>query len=196
MIELNILKTRLEKFRRRRVVLNLFVIYFTVLAFLLAVLAMDFIVNKLAIKKISDDIKAIECKIADEKEKVGYIRSKEKESERLLKNLEIFSSEAEKRIVWTPILYFTGQNVPQGIWLERFSVKDTATQPEGKKGQTMIIISGYVFPEIVNEREAIDRFVRNMSRGEIFSGVYLKEIRKVTKGVTEVRAFNMECELK
>jgi len=196
MIELNILKTRLEKFRRRRVVLNLFVIYFTVLAFLLAVLAMDFIVNKLAIKKISDDIKAIECKIADEKEKVGYIRSKEKESERLLKNLEIFSSEAEKRIVWTPILYFTGQNVPQGIWLERFSVKDTATQPEGKKDKTMIIISGYVFPEIVNEREAIDRFVRNMSRGEIFSGVYLKEIRKVTKGVTEVRAFNMECELK
>jgi Tfp pilus assembly protein PilN len=195
MIELNILKTRLEKFRRQRVVLNLFIIYFTVLVFFLGLLAMNFIVNKLTIKRIRNDIKTLECKITDEKEKVGYIKNKEQESEHLLKNLEIFSSEVEKRIIWAPILHFTGQNVPSGIWLERFSVKNPATQKKSEKDKAVITISGYVFPEIVNEREAIDRFVRNMSRGDIFREVYLKEVKKEMKGVTEVRAFNIECGL-
>jgi len=40
MIELNILKTRLEGFRRKRVILNLFIIYFGGLLLILMILSM------------------------------------------------------------------------------------------------------------------------------------------------------------
>lgn len=196
MIELNVLKTRLEKFRKQRVVLNLFVIYFAGLAFLFIILSMNFIANKMYIKRIKKDIKTIENKIAEEKEKVDYIKDREKESEKLLNNLKLFSSESKKRILWTPILAFTGQNVPSGIWLEKFSVKESSSREQDKKEGAAIVITGYVFPEIANEREAIDRFVRNMSSGNLFDGVYLKEVRKEMKDLTEVQAFNIECELK
>jgi hypothetical protein len=196
MIELNVLKTRLEKFRKQRVVLNLFVIYFAGLFFLLVFFAITFAGNRTQIKRIRSDIKRIENSIAAEKEKVDYIKDREKESKKLIGGLELFSSESENRVVWSPILAFTGQNVPSGIWLERFSVKESSSREKDKKETKAIVINGYVFPEIVNEREAIDRFVRNLSRSVLFSGVYLKEVKKEVKDKMTVRAFSVECELK
>ncbi|MCM8820847.1 MAG: hypothetical protein NC932_02725 [Candidatus Omnitrophica bacterium] len=61
---------------------------------------------------------------------------------------------------------------------------------------TTILISGYVLPGMVNEREAIDRFVRSMSDGNTFIDVSLKEVKKMIQNDKEVLAFHIECILK
>jgi len=127
---------------------------------------------------------------------VGYIKTREKESERLLKGMELFSSEIEKRVLWSHILYFVGQNVPSGIWLERLAMKEISKDKSDKKKEKIIAVDGYVLPEVINERKAIDRFVRDMSRGNMFSGVYLKEVKKEVRDHLDVQVFKVECEIK
>jgi len=196
MIELNILRTRLDRFRKQQIVLNLFIIYFAGLAFLLLLLAMTFLGNKLYISRIENDIRTIEEKIAAEQKTVEYIKIREKESERLLKRMSVFAEEYEKRILWAPLLAFTGQNVPAGIWLEDFSVKPASSAPKEKKDTVTVTITGYLLPGMVNERVVIDRFVRDLSRGNVFAGVYLKEVRKKEREGMETVVFDIECELK
>lgn len=197
MIELNILKLRLEEYKKQRMMVNLFILYFAGLVFILMVLSMGFIVNKIQMKNLQKNIKKIEANITLEKEKVEYVKEKEQESIMLLKNIEFFSSEYKKRISWAPILSFSGETVPSGIWLERFSSKEKVSQVEDKtQKQHIITIDGYVLPGVANEREAIDRFVRNMSKGILFKRVSLKEVKKEMKRSVDVNAFNIECELK
>ncbi len=191
MIELNILETRLEKFKKQRVVFNLFIIYFAGLAFLLLLLAMNFLRNEMNIRQIRQDIKTIESKISGESEKVEYIKAREEESGRLLKKMEFFAAESQNNILWAPIIAFTARNVPSGMWLEKFTVPD-----EDKKETVMITIKGYILPDAVDERATIDRFVRSLGNGNLFEAVYLREVRRDKKDKTEVTSFEIECELK
>ncbi|MBN1445317.1 MAG: PilN domain-containing protein [Candidatus Omnitrophica bacterium] len=191
MIELNIIKARLAKFRKQRVVVNLFIIYFAGLAFLLMILAMNFLRNELNIRHMRREIKTIEEKISGESEKVEYIKAREKESVRLLKKMDFFAEESRGKIFWAPILAFTARNVPAGIWLEKFS-----SPADEKKETVAITIKGYVFPDIADERAAIDRFVRNLGSGSMFGAVYLKEVIKVERERRQVVSFEIECELK
>jgi Tfp pilus assembly protein PilN len=191
MIELNIIKARLAKFKRRRMIFNLFVIYFAGLVFLLMILAMNFLRNELNIRQMNREKKAIEEKISGEIQKVEYIREREDESVRLLKKMEFFAEEAGEKIFWAPILSFTARNVPAGIWLEKFS-----SPADDKKEAVVITIRGYVLPDITDERAAIDRFVRNLGSGGMFGAVYLKEVVKVEREKRQVVSFEIECELK
>ena len=194
MIELNIIKGRLEKFRKKKMVFNVFVIYLAGLLFLLLILSMNLLANKASILRIKKEIKTIEDKIAAEQEKFNYIKEREKKTQELLKSINFFTEVARERVLWSPVLAFTGEKVPTGIWLDRFTVKDTSDKQ--KKGVITVLISGYVLPGMVNEREAIDRFVRSLSDGNIFTDVFLKEVRKTTQDEIEVLAFQMECILK
>ncbi|HOL21311.1 MAG TPA: PilN domain-containing protein [bacterium] len=194
MIELNIIKGRLEKFRKKKMVFNVFVIYLAGLLFLLLILSMNLLANKASILRIKKEIKTIEDKIAAEQEKFNYIKEREKKTQELLKSINFFTEVARERVLWSPVLAFTGEKVPPGIWLDRFTVKDTSDKQ--KKGVITVLISGYVLPGMVNEREAIDRFVRSLSDGNIFTDVFLKEVRKTTQDEIEVLAFQMECVLK
>lgn len=191
MIEINIIRTRLEKFRKKRMVFNIFLIYLAGLLFLLFILSMNFLANKAYISRIKRDIKSIEDKIAAEQEKFNYVKEQEKKTQILLKNMNFFTKVTEERILWAPILAFTGEKVPAGIWLDRFTVKDAQKQKE-----IVLIISGYVLPGMVNERDAIDRFVRSMDNGNIFKEVSLKEVKKTEHDDIEVLAFQIECGLK
>lgn len=192
MIEINIIKTQLEKFRRRRMVFNLFLIYLAGLIFLLFIFSMGIMVNKASIARIKKDIQLIENKIAAEQEKFIYIKEREKKAQQLLKNMDIFTEEVRKRVLWSPVLIFTGERVPTGIYLDGFTVKDT---PDKNK-ELIVIISGYILPGITNERETIDRFIRNMSDGYIFSNIFLRDVQKEVRDRTEVLAFHIECRLK
>ncbi|MCM8776703.1 MAG: PilN domain-containing protein [Candidatus Omnitrophica bacterium] len=193
MIEINIIKTRLEKFRRKRMAFNFFSIYFAGLLFLLFIFSMNFLANKAYISKIKREIKTIEDKIAAEQEKFNYIKEYENQTKILLKKMNFFTTALKERILWAPVLAFTGEKVPPGIWLDRFAVKDKLDKD---KGMNTVLISGYVLPGMVNEREAIDRFVRSMSTGTIFGEVSLKEVKKIIQNDKEVIAFHMECILK
>ncbi|MGI6595862.1 MAG: hypothetical protein ACOX1Z_04130 [Candidatus Ratteibacteria bacterium] len=57
MIELNILKLRLEEYKKQRMMVNLFILYFAGLVFILMVLSMGFIVNKIQMKNLQKNIK-------------------------------------------------------------------------------------------------------------------------------------------
>lgn len=191
MIELNILKPRLEEYRKRRILLNAFVLYFSIMAFLFAILAMHFIVNRRHVNRIKSEIKAIESSIAEQKERVEYIAMREAQIQRSLKELAVFSSESEKRVLLAPVLSFTAGNVPSGIWLERFSANAPASA--GSDSKASLEIQGYVFSSAVNDRQAIDRFVRSMSRGDMFKSVALNYVRRETYGESEVTAFSVNC---
>lgn len=196
MIELNLIKTRLEKFKRQRVVLNLFIIYFAGLVFIFMIMGMHFIGNRVEIRQLHRNIKEISAKIAAEEEKVNYIQKKDIETRKLLKNLGMYSSEYKKRVLWSPILSFVGERVPSKICLESFSLTKSSSEEKGSKKKRIILITGYVLPETTNERETIDRFIRNMSSARFFEKVCLKEVRKEMKDTQKIMSFNIECELK
>ncbi|MCX8082231.1 MAG: hypothetical protein N3D17_02365 [bacterium] len=200
MIEINIIRTRLERFKNRHMVFNLFLIYFAGLFFLLGFLLIVFLSNRSIISKTSNEIENIQQKIISDKEKFDFIKQKDVESQEMLKSINFFINEKEKRIEWAPILNFVGENVPSGIWLERFYSKEVDNRPQstGDRGEksTVILISGYVFREIMNERESIDKFVKNLTAFNGFKDVYLKEVKKIIVENTEVISFLIECEIK
>lgn len=192
MIEINIIKSRLEKFRKKRLVFNLFLIYFAGLIFLGGFFLVVFLSNRSVINNTKKEIDRIKNQIYAEKEKFEYIKEKEKVSEFLLKSINLFINEKEKRIEWAPVLAFIGEKIPNGIWIDRLGTgEDKYTDKEGKN--TTISISGYVLKGVVNERETVDRLVRNLNSGSIFSNVLLKEIKIAEVEDEEVLFFNIEC---
>jgi len=197
MIELNIIKGRLESFRKKRIIFSVFLIYFAGLIFLMGVLSLNILFNRIFIKKTINEIEAIKQKLSADNEKITYIKENEKEMQGLLKGMNFFIEESEKRIQWAPILTFVGERIPAGMWLERFVSKEESSQTE-KKGEKKIVISGYILPGVVNEREVIDRMVRSLSSGDIFSDVSLKDVKKVveTENKIELLAFEIECRIK
>jgi len=197
MIELNIIKGRLESFRKKRIIFSVFLIYFAGLIFLMGVLSLNILFNRTFIKKTLNEIEAIKQKLSADSEKIAYIKENEKEMQTLLKGMDFFIEESDKRIQWAPILTFVGERIPAGVWLERFVSKEDTSQAE-KKGEKAILISGYILPGIVNEREVIDRMVRTLSSGDIFSTVSLKDVKKVveTENNIELLTFQIECRLK
>lgn len=192
MIELNILKERLEKFRKKRVVFNLFIIYFGGLVFIVLALSLNFMGNKIQVLRIKQDIEKIERRMETEKEVISSIGRKGKETENLLKNLSFFTSEFKKRVIWTEKLAFIGKNIPLGIWLSKL----VTAPPKDKKASGKLTLSGYLLPEAVNERETVDRFVRILNDSGLFKAVSLKEVRRDTRERREVVSFEISCELK
>jgi Tfp pilus assembly protein PilN len=191
MIELNILKERLEKYKNRRVITNLFIIYLGGLLFILMVLGMTFLGNKIQIRKVLSDIRKIEDKMNKEKEVISEIKTKGEATDKLLEVMAFFISEKEKRVLWTNNIGFIGRNVPYGIWLSRLSY----TMPSSAKALRIISIEGYMLPDMANERETIDRFVRNLSRGNYFENVKLQKVTKTGSEEDQIVSFYLKCEM-
>ncbi|HNS32875.1 MAG TPA: PilN domain-containing protein [bacterium] len=189
MIELNLLKERLARFKRKRVIINLFIIYFGGIAFILIALLMNFMGNKMQVKRIMHDIKKIEEKMENEKDIIESIEKKGKDTEELLKSIAFFMSESEKRVLWTGRLNFIGSSVPYGIWLNRLA----SDSPDEDSKERTITIEGHLLPFMTNERESIDRFVRTLGSGSIFETVSLQEISRVVKGEKEIVSFTIVC---
>jgi len=193
MIELNILKDRLEKFRRKRVIFNLFIIYSGGLVFILLALSMNFVGNKMQVVKIKESIRKIERNMEKEKDRISYIGEKSEETESLLKSLSFFASESKKRILWTDKIAFIGERVPYGIWLSSLY---SNTPGKDEKEPRTITVEGYILPDMVNERAAVDEFVRNLSNANMFETVSLKEVSKNSKLRDDIISFEILCELK
>ena len=191
MIELNILKERLEKYKNRRVITNLFIIYLGGLLFILMVLGMTFLGNKIQIRKVLSDIRKIEDKMNKEKEVISEIKTKGEETDKLLEVMAFFISEKEKRVVWTNNIGFIGRNVPHGLWLSRLSY----IMPSSTKALKILNIEGYMLPDMSNERETIDRFVRNLSRGNYFEYVKLQIVTKTGSEEDQIVSFYLKCEM-
>ena len=105
--------------------------------------------------------------------------------------MAFFISEKEMRVLWTNNIGFIGRNVPYGIWLSRLSY----TMPSSAKALRIISIEGYMSPDMANERETIDRFVRNLTRGGYFENVKLQKVTKTGSEEDQIVTFNLKCEM-
>ncbi len=192
MIEINILKDRLFRYKQKRVVLNLFLIYVGGLLLILFILSISFWGNIQQIGSIQESIQNIERQKESHKAIIHLIETKGQQTESLLERLAFFMSEYEKRVLWTELLGFISNSLPNGLWLEQLALKPS----QDAKSPRVITITGYTLADGVDERASIEMLVRNLSRGKPFETVSLNSVHRETKEQQEVVSFEITCELK
>ncbi len=191
MIELNIIRESLAKFKRKRVIINLFIIYFGGLAFILLALSMNYFGNRIEVSRISHDIGIIKKKMEKESAVISLMKKKSRDTEDLLDRMSFFISQAENRILWTNKIGFISRSLPSGVWLSRIS----SSRPMTDNDPRQLEIEGYILHGTANERLLIDRFIRNLGSGGYFEKVKLAEISRNPKEKREAVFFKVSCDI-
>lgn len=195
MIELNILNTRMARFRQRRAAVRIFVIYLGGLFLILLVLLAHLMGIRTQAAWIKNDILEIEAKMAEKQTLFAEVAAREREAARFLETMEFYLAEQKKRVLWTDHLACIGQKTPPGVWLSRLASHAPSGTGETATPRTLSV-EGYLLPDLVDENAAIDAFVRDLDRDDTFSRVYLEGLRRGFRERHEVTAFTIRCELK
>ncbi|HRR96992.1 MAG TPA: hypothetical protein P5150_09730 [Candidatus Ratteibacteria bacterium] len=193
MIEINILRKRLERFHRRRVLTKIIIFYFGGLFLILLILGGVYLSNKLIILQDKENMDKLRADIRKDEELVEMVKKFHDECDVLCKNMSLYKDEINSRVVWYDKLSLISNCLPPGMYLNRISFKESGSQEKKK----VIIIDGYVSPIVENPRKTLSSFVQNIKRdgGSLIDKITLTQINNV-KTEEEVVYFVFECSLK
>lgn len=197
MIEINILRERLEKFRGRLVFSRVIMGYLFGLLFVFSGVFGKLAANRIQINSIQRNIARVRASISQEQSVVNQIQTYQARMENLLKKLALCETELADRPVWTEKVRLIGESLPPGMWLTRITVSQgsqwkSATE---QKGNTFFLIDGFVSQAGTREREALASFLTRLSdqAKKEFDTVILREVSRVeTKEGMQI-AFKVEC---
>jgi len=189
-IELNIIKERYEKYVRKQLYLKLISFYILGLFFILFIIGINFLFTRRQIQKITGEIKDIKEKMIKEKNIIEKIKKQNVESKKLLQKIMDYQAEKKNRIDWAPKLVEIGNSVPYGIWIDKLTGEIKYTKKNKK--EKIIIICGYVLPQIINERKGIDKFIKNLEKCSTFKKTFLASVKKEKKDNINVIYFEIK----
>ncbi|MCM8817596.1 MAG: hypothetical protein NC913_08850 [Candidatus Omnitrophica bacterium] len=196
MIEINLLKTRQEKFYQKVLLIRILFIYVIGFIFLLIILGISFLSNRIAIKSVMGAIEKYNQRINEYQSVIKTLENYKSEIDKLARLLFLGQEEYKKRILWGKRFSIIVSSVPEGIALNKMLLSENTI---GEKTQKVLIIEGSVIPGSENVSGVLTQFIngiKNNSSSE-FNSVTLAEIRKSDKSAgTQGTLFKIECELK
>lgn len=196
MIEINLLKTRQEKFYQKLLLIRILFIYVIGFIFLLIVLGISFLSNRIAIKSVMGAIEKYNQRIKEYQSVIKTLENYKSEIDKLARLLFLGQEEYKKRILWGKRFSIIVSSVPEGIAINKMLLSENTI---GEKTQKVLIIEGSVIPGIENVSGVLTQFIngiKNNSNSE-FNSVSLAEIKKSDKSAgTQGTLFKIECELK
>lgn len=140
--------------------------------------------------RIESEIEDLKNKMMKEKNLIEKIKKQNIESKELLRKIMDYQGEKKERITWTSKLAEIGQSVPYGIWIDKLTGQVKYSRKNKK--EKLIVIEGYVLPQVVNERKTIDMFIKNLERFPSFKNTFLSTIREDKKNNVKVIYFELK----
>lgn len=196
MIEINLLKTRQEKFYKKVLLLRILFVYIIGFIFLLLILGISFLSNRIAIKSVMSSLEKYNQMIKEQQGIINMLENYKNEIDKLAKLLFLGQEEYKKRILWGNRFNIIVSSVPEGIILNKISLSENTT---GEKTQKVLVVEGSVTPAVENVSNVLAQFIsgiKNNSASE-FGSVTLAEIRKSDRSADmQGTIFKIECELK
>jgi len=189
-IELNIIKGRYEKYAKKRLYIRLIGLYILGLVFVLFTIGVNFLFTRIQIQKITGEIKNIKEKMMKEKNVIEKIKRQNAESKKLLQKIMDYQAEKKNRIDWAPKLAEIGNSVPYGVWIDKLTGEIKYSKKNKK--EKIINIEGYVLPQLVNEKNALAEFIKNLEKYHSFKKTFLSEVRREKKNDIEVVYFKIK----
>ncbi|MCM8804798.1 MAG: PilN domain-containing protein [Candidatus Omnitrophica bacterium] len=195
MIEVNILKARWEKYKRRILILRIFVFYFAGLLLIVLICSTIFFSNKLIIERIKKEIKDFENKAKTERVLFENLKESNEKLQILCEKCSFYEDEYKNRVTWSRNLAIISESLPDGMWLIKLSYKKEFTE-EGK--EIIILLEGFISPFYIKPEKGCLIFARNLKEkgNNIFEKVSLIEITKGQKEDNEVYYFKFEIKAK
>ncbi|HOK56735.1 MAG TPA: hypothetical protein PKV21_09290 [bacterium] len=195
MIEINLLKRRLEKYRKKILLIRFIIFYLTGLVTIFLICGIFYLSNKIIIERIKNEIKNLDKEIMAEKVIFENLKTNDKKLQILCQKCSFYEDEYKDRILWSDIFWIISDSLPSGIWIKKLSYKKGYTQ----KGKNFnIFIEGYISPYYIQPEKGCSYFAKNlMEKGKsIFEKISLLEIRKEKKEDNEIYYFKFELNLK
>ncbi|MCM8821225.1 MAG: PilN domain-containing protein [Candidatus Omnitrophica bacterium] len=196
MIELNLLKKRQEKFYQKVLLIRILSVYIIGFLCLLIILGISYFSNRISIKSTLASIENYNQKIKNEQQAVQILEKYREEMERTAKILFFAQEEYRTRTLWTRRFNIIGNSVPEGIWLSKMSISQTARE---EKNQKTLVIEGFVMQGSINAGKLITQFMNNIKNnsGTEFSNITLAEVKQSDK-TSKYRStlFKIECDLR
>ncbi|MGB9677871.1 MAG: PilN domain-containing protein [Candidatus Ratteibacteria bacterium] len=191
MIEINLLRKKWEKYRKRIIILKFLLFYFIGLFFILIIFAAFYVSNKIVISKIKNDIENLKKKVYEEKGLFELLKTHQEKCSLLCKKLSFYQDEYKNRILWSDKLYLISSSIPDGMWLSKLSYKK---EYEEKGKNIFLIVEGFISPFFIKPEKAITYFVRNLKvKGENpFNSVKLIKLEKGKIEDNDVYYFKFE----
>jgi len=189
-IELNIIKGRYEKYAKKRLYLRLICFYILGLVFILFIIVVNFLFTRMQISKITGEIKDIKEKMMKEKNVIEKIKRQNEESKKILRKIMDYQAEKKNRIDWAPKLAEIGNSVPYGVWIDKLTGEIKYSKKNKK--EKIINIEGYVIPQLVNEKNAIDEFIKNLEKYPSFKETFLSEVKREKRNDVDVVYFKIK----
>jgi len=189
-IELNIIKGRYENYAKKRLYLRLISFYILGLVFILFIIVVNFLFTRMQISKITGEIKDIKEKMMKEKNVIEKIKRQNEESKKILRKIMDYQAEKKNRIDWAPKLAEIGNSVPYGVWIDKLTGEIKYSKKNKK--EKIINIEGYVIPQLVNEKNAIDEFIKNLEKYPSFKETFLSEVKREKRNDVDVVYFKIK----
>lgn len=191
MIEINLLKTRQEKFYQKVFLLRILFVYFIGFICLLVIAGVSFFSLRIAINSAIAGIENYNQKIKSEQVVIQTLEKHKEEMENLSKALFLGYEEYRKRILWGKRFNIIANAVPENIKLSKIYLSQIT---QGEINKKVFVIEGFVVQNPQSIRKPITEFMNNIKKnsGTEFSNISLIEIKKEQQNVT----FKIECELK
>lgn len=195
MIEINILKKKTEKYKKKILIMRVLFLYFTGLILILFICGLLSFTNKVIIGQIKRDIDKLKEKIESEKVMMENLKENYAKLEIICKKCAFYEEEFKERILWSNILQVIADALPAGMWINKISYKKDTTQ---KEKNTSIMIDGFIVPNIVQPSKGFSVFNENLKlKGfQIFNQIVLTEIKKEEIENNKVYNFKIEIKLK
>ncbi len=196
MIEINLLKTRQERFYQKIFLIRIMFVYVLGFVFLLIILGISFLSNRIAIKSALSAIEKYNQRIKEQQNIVESLENYRAEIEKISKALFLGQEEYKKRILWSKRFNIIVSSVPDSIALDKMFLSQ---KTQGEKNQEVFVIEGTVMPGIENTSGAITRFMNDIKSNSTseFGSIALVEVRKVDKSASiQGTMFKIECEVK
>ena len=205
MMELNILRKRQDQFRRKLLLIRLFLVYFGGLFLILLILGISFLANSSMIPRIKTRIDGYNTKIRNEQTLVNQLEQYRGEMDAMSGKLAAGQKELDKIIPWTHKMYIISSSLPTGVWLTKFvmqpsQIKNEATDSskvKGKIASETFVIEGGISASSGNETRLLAQFMNNLKKNADtgFVSFSLKEVRREqrTGGNQDIVSFRIEC---
>jgi len=192
-IELNIIKGRYEKYVKKHLYIRLICLYILGLVFVLFIIGINFLFTKRQIQKITGEIKDIKEKMMKEKNVIEKIKKQNVESKKLLQKIMDYQAEKKNRINWAPKLAEIGNSVPYGVWIDKLTGEIKYSKKNKK--EKIINIEGYVLPQLISEKNALEEFIKNLEKYPSFKKTFLAEVKREKKNDIEVVYFKIKTKI-
>ncbi|MCM8810176.1 MAG: PilN domain-containing protein [Candidatus Omnitrophica bacterium] len=194
-IEINILKKRLEKYIKKILFLRVLIFYFSGLLIVLFVCYVISFSNKIIIERTKREIADLEKKIMLEKTIFKNLKESDEKLKILCLKCSFYKDEYQNKLTWSEILTIISESLPNGMWINKLSYKK-----EYSKGgkDFIIIIEGFISPYFIKPEKGCSIFVKNLKQrgNNFFENIMLSEIVKGKKEDNDVYYFKFEIKFR